>query len=176
VTVTKSNMADLIKASSAAIEHLREVKTANPPIEDDGLQEKIETVGMHIDYCQRFGGSQARYKALMAKQCALISQREGPKKERVKRIAEAEKPVVEINEPFTTRFDGWGREVLRVAPQNNEFAEYVGAARREVGAMNLRPLAEILQTIEKHETTIQGWKFEKSAKDFFLPSLNFQTT
>jgi hypothetical protein len=166
------NQAGLCKLSDEAVANYDQILQAKRNIAPDpALRMRIEDAWTRLTAAKNTGADMTRCRDLESRYRELKAAEDAARRVLDDELKTAEDAVRVINDPFIARTKQWLREIIKIQPEP-EFAEFAMSAVREVGAMGLRPLSEILKATEKCRRIVAGWKFEKP--DRFLPELTFQ--
>lgn len=173
--ILKPNLAGLIEKSARLIathsERLAARKLLLPA--RDKKQFECEQAAILREGCRLSRGPRGRYAELDLKCKQLDHERDNPIHLADREIEEAAKAIHRAHDRFIRGYAEWTLAMLKAAPHDEALVEYLVTARREIEAMSMKPLAEIVKAMEGHERKVASWKFAEEPKNM-LPALRLQ--
>jgi hypothetical protein len=164
-----------IKKSADAFQRFSAEKAAAEKAFAEGevLQPDIEAVFLQRFACEQTGGSPGRLRDLTVVYKAKLAERDGPRTAGRISLDKAAAEVRATTEPAIRWASTWIRQMMAAAPVNDEFSRLCLAAIHDLEAMSLRPLADVMKVIEKHQAEIEGYDFGQRIEKP-LPALSIQ--
>jgi hypothetical protein len=172
----KPKLTTHIKRSAEAIETYENRKETAAKIfeETEASQPAIEQAFLAYFACQQTHGSPKRLRELEALVKQKTQERDTPRAAAKRLLDQAANDARATTGPAITWAGTWIRGTMQAAPTNEGFTEYCLKAIQEIENMQLRPLADVLKTIEKHAAVIQAWDFGEKLLAT-LPALSVQS-